>query len=32
MGSSSLYGQRAGIETPYNTIIRFLVKALEPKQ
>jgi len=25
------YGQKAGIETPYNTIIRSLVKALEPK-
>jgi 2-dehydropantoate 2-reductase len=25
------YGQRAGIETPYNSTIRSLVKALEPK-
>lgn len=25
------YGQQAGIETPYNTMIRGLVKAIEPK-
>jgi len=25
------YGQKAGMETPYNTILRSLVKALEPK-
>ncbi|HSO67446.1 MAG TPA: ketopantoate reductase C-terminal domain-containing protein, partial [Desulfatirhabdiaceae bacterium] len=25
------YGQKAGIETPYNIMIRALVKAIEPK-